>query len=85
MVEPQQHKVGSSIPTLFFLFNSQGKASDFSKNPVSLTDVQPKNSISVRAESIDNELTGGTEVGKSTLLNISKTNFPHQVSSSKVF
>ena len=66
-----------------FLFNSQGKA--FRKILsvwIVKSDVQPKNSISVRAESVYNELTGGTEVGKSTLLNISKTNFPHQVSSS---
>lgn len=83
MVEPQQHKEGSRISTLVFFSNSQGEA--FRKIlsvSVVKTDVQPKNSILVRAESVYNELTGGTEVGKSTLLNISKTNFPHQVSSS---
>lgn len=82
-VEPWQHKGGSRISTLFFFFNSQGKA--FRKIlsvSVVESDVQPKNSISVRAESVYNELTGGTEVGRSPLLNISKTNFPHQVSSS---
>lgn len=76
-------KRGNRISTLFFFFNSQGKA--FRKSlsiSVVKSDVQPKNSLSVRAESIYSELTGGTEVGRSTLVNISKTNFPHQVSSS---